>query len=46
MKVSSVPETTPGIDSGRVTLRKVVEGLAYRSFAASCSRGSMRSREV
>jgi hypothetical protein len=46
MKVSSVPETTPGIDSGKVTLRKVVHGLAYRSPAASCSRPSIRSSDV
>ena len=46
MKVSSVPATTPGSDSGKVTLRKTVAGVAYRSRAASCSDGSTRSREL
>lgn len=31
MKVSRVPASTPGIDIGSVTVRKVVIPLAYRS---------------
>ena len=44
MNVSSVPATTPGIDSGQVTLRNVVNGDAYRSAPASSIRASSRSR--
>ena len=44
MKNSSVPAIRPGIDSGSVTLANARTGLAYRSLAASSSRGSSRSR--
>ena len=43
MNTSSVPATTPGIDSGQVTVRNVVAGDAYRSAPASRSRESSRS---
>ena len=43
MNVSRVPETTPGSDSGQVTLKKPTTGLAYRSLDASISRGSILS---
>src|ERR1700712_3287886 len=43
MNVSSVPEMMPGIDSGIVTVRKVVNGDAYRSAPASMYRVSIRS---
>ena len=43
MKVSSVPETTPGSDSGQVTLKNPTTGLAYRSLDASISRWSILS---
>ncbi len=46
MNVSSVPATTPGIDSGSVTRRNAFGRLAYRSFAASISRGSICSSET
>ena len=39
MKVRSVPATMPGADSGRVTRRNACRELAYRSSAASSSRG-------
>jgi hypothetical protein len=44
MKVSSVPATTPGIDSGHVTLKNPRAGEAYRSLDASINRMSIFSR--
>ena len=44
MKHSSVPANTPGIDSGRITLRNAWPKLEYRSCAASTSRLSIFSR--
>ena len=44
MKVSNVPATTPGSDSGNVTLKKPRIGDAYRSLDASISRDSIFSR--
>ena len=46
MNVRSVPATIPGADSGSVTRRNACVGLAYRSFAASSSRGSICSSET
>ena len=44
MKTRSSPATTPGITSGKVTWKKVAIRLAPRSFEASRSAGSIRSR--
>ena len=46
MKVSKVPATTPGSDSGKVTLRNVVKAFEYKSPAASRVRGSIRSSDA
>ena len=46
MNVSSVPDTTPGSDSGQVTLKNPTTGLPYRSLDASISRGSILSIEA
>ena len=39
-KASSAAPTSPGVSSGRVTVRNVVSGVAPRSRAASSSRRS------
>jgi hypothetical protein len=44
MNVRSVPATTPGIDSGRVTLKNPRIGDAYRSLDASIRWMSIFSR--
>ena len=41
-KTSMVPPKTPGIDSGRITLRRVRQGEAPRAVDASASEGGMR----
>ena len=44
MNTSRLPASTPGIDSGRITLVKLRLFDEYRSFDASISRGSIFSR--
>src|SRR6478736_1930816 len=46
MKVSSVPPTTPGRDSGQVIFQKLIHELAYRSPEAASRLRSIFSSEV
>src|SRR6185312_3522124 len=46
MKVSRVPPTTPGKESGQVTFQKLIHELAYRSPDAASRLRSIFSSEV